>query len=49
MGSSETWLSYRGIERVLHLTVLVACGAGLYFLTLRLLGLRLADFRRRAA
>ncbi len=49
MGASETWLAYRAIERVLHLTVLVACGAGLYFLTLWLLGVRLADFRRRAA
>lgn len=49
MGTSETWLAYRAVERVLHLTVLVACGAGLYFLTLWLLGLRLADFRRRAA
>ncbi len=49
MGGEARWLDYRAGERVLHLSALVMGGAGLYFLALWLLGLRLRDFRRRAA
>ncbi|MGQ9861472.1 MAG: murein biosynthesis integral membrane protein MurJ [Thiobacillaceae bacterium] len=49
MGGEARWLDYRAAERVLHLTALVTGGAGLYFLTLWLLGFRLRDFKRRAA
>lgn len=49
MGGEVRWLDYRAAERVLHLTVLVMGGAGVYFLTLWLLGFRLRDFRCRAA
>ena len=49
MGGEARWLDYRAGERVLHLIALVGGGAGLYFLTLWLLGLRLQDFKRRAA
>lgn len=49
MGGEARWLEYRAAERVLHLTGLVTGGAGLYFLTLWLLGFRLRDFKRRAA
>jgi putative peptidoglycan lipid II flippase len=49
MGDDAHWLGYRAAERVLHLTALVAGGAGIYFLALWLLGFRLRDFKRRAA
>lgn len=49
MGEEARWLGYRASERILHLTALVTGGAGLYFLALWLLGLRLRDFRRSAA
>jgi putative peptidoglycan lipid II flippase len=35
------------MTRVLHLAALVGGGAAAYFLTLWLLGFRLADFRRQ--
>ncbi len=49
MAGEARWLTYRFGDRILHLSVLVAGGAGLYFLVLWLLGFRMRDFRRRAA
>ena len=49
MGGEAQWLNYRARERVLHLTALVISAAGLYFLTLWLVGFRVRDFTRRAA
>jgi len=49
MGTEAQWLDYRGRERLAHIALLVAGGAGTYFAALWLLGFRLAQFRRRAA
>ncbi len=49
MGNTETWLHAATRSKLIHLAWLVPAGAGSYFLTLWLLGFRLADFRRRAA
>ena len=48
-GTDASWLTLPSLERMLRLAVLVLVGAGTYFLTLALLGMRLADFRKRAA
>ena len=37
------------LNKVAHLTVLVAVGAGAYFITLFALGVRLKDFIKRGA
>jgi putative peptidoglycan lipid II flippase len=47
-GDAGAWLHYGDIERVLRVTMLVIGGAAVYFGALRLVGIRLADFRRRA-
>jgi putative peptidoglycan lipid II flippase len=49
MGKTRDWLQYTLFTRLLHLSLLVAASAGVYFATLWALGFRLADFRRRAA
>ncbi len=49
MGSSDTWLAYDITRRISYLTALVAGGGVAYFASLALLGLRLSQFRRRAA
>jgi putative peptidoglycan lipid II flippase len=49
MGDTAQWLAYGFRQRALHLGLLVTGGALVYFATLRLLGFRLADFRRRGA
>jgi putative peptidoglycan lipid II flippase len=49
MGLEADWLAYDFKARMAHLAALVAGGAGVYFLTLWLLGFRLAQFRRRGA
>ncbi len=49
MAGEARWLAYRFGDRVLHLTALVAGGAGIYFAVLGLMGFRPADFKRRAA
>ncbi|MCX7673899.1 MAG: murein biosynthesis integral membrane protein MurJ [Thiobacillaceae bacterium] len=49
MGETADWLAYRASERVLRVSALVLGGAAVYFGVLWLLGLRPADFRRRAA
>jgi len=48
-GQDATWLTYDIAHRILHLALLVAGGAGVYFLALALLGFRLAQFRRKGA
>jgi putative peptidoglycan lipid II flippase len=48
MGEAR-WLTYHSVERIVHLLGLVVGGAGVYFLALRLLGIRAADFRRAMA
>lgn len=48
-GDSTDWLRYAPGERVLRISALVIGGAALYFGTLRLVGIRIADFRRRSA
>lgn len=48
-GPESAWLSANPLDRVVHLGLLVAGGAGAYFATLWLLGFRLRDFRRSAA
>ena len=49
MGSADSWLTERFTARVLHLAWLVVAGAGSYFVTLWLSGVRLKQFMRRAA
>ncbi|MDR2364936.1 MAG: murein biosynthesis integral membrane protein MurJ [Zoogloeaceae bacterium] len=49
MGNTRDWLEYALFARLLHLSLLVTSGAGVYFATLWMLGFRLADFRRQAA
>ena len=46
--TAEVWLARSGANRVLHLLVLVVCGAASYFAALFALGMRPSDFRRRA-
>jgi putative peptidoglycan lipid II flippase len=48
-GSPEEWLSWTLATRLWRLSLLICCGAGVYFATLWLVGFRLTDFRRRAA
>ena len=48
-GDSKFWLSASAWHRAGRLALLVGGGAGVYFLTLRLTGMRLAQFIRRAA
>jgi putative peptidoglycan lipid II flippase len=48
-GSESTWFTFSLLERVARLTLLVALGAGVYFVTLWILGFRVRDFKRRAA
>ncbi|HZV97523.1 MAG TPA: murein biosynthesis integral membrane protein MurJ, partial [Methylophilaceae bacterium] len=48
-GSSETWMHYHVLSRLLHLTGLVLLGAAAYFGVLWLLGIRIKDFMRRTA
>ncbi len=49
MGDTQVWLHMRAGEKVLHLSALVAIGAGVYFVTLYTLGLRLKEFVKRGA
>jgi putative peptidoglycan lipid II flippase len=49
MGSEDGWLDTRFSARIFHLTWLVAVAMAVYFVTLRILGIRLKDFARRAA
>ena len=49
MGDAQAWLSMPALNKVAHLTVLVAVGAGTYFLTLFVLGVRSRDFIKRGA
>ncbi len=47
LGESR-WLAYHFSHRIAHLMALVVGGASIYFGTLSLLGIRIADFRRHA-
>jgi putative peptidoglycan lipid II flippase len=47
MGEPTSWLIKSSSARIAHLAWLVLAGAGSYFVTLGLLGFRVADFRRR--
>lgn len=49
MGNAESWLTEKFTARILHLAWLVAAGAGSYFVTLWVLGVRLKQFTKRAA
>ncbi|MBT9614257.1 MAG: murein biosynthesis integral membrane protein MurJ [Burkholderiales bacterium] len=49
MGDAQTWLSMPAFNKVAQLTLLVAVGAGAYFLTLFALGVRFRDFIKRGA
>ncbi len=49
MGDAQAWLHMRALDKVLHLSALVAIGASVYFLVLFSLGLRWQDFRKRGA
>lgn len=48
-GAEAQWLDMQALERGLRLLGVVAAGALSYFITLFALGMRLRDFRRRAA
>ena len=48
-GDTQAWLHMRAGAKVLHLSALVALGAGVYFVTLYTLGLRLKEFVKRGA
>ncbi len=47
-GSSASWLTAGGLERVVRLAMLVLAGGGAYFGSLWILGFRPQDFARRA-
>jgi putative peptidoglycan lipid II flippase len=49
IGSHGAWLAGGILSRVFHLTGVVALGAGVYFGTLFVLGIRLKDFTKRGA
>lgn len=49
MGSEDSWLVARFSARIFNLAWLVVVAAAVYFVTLRVLGMRLKDFARRAA
>jgi len=46
---ATVWLAARAVTRVAHLAGLVVLGAATYFAALRLVGIRLRDFAKRAA
>src|SRR5690606_2843620 len=46
-GPSATWLNYAVVNKLLHLSGLVLLGAGVYFISLWLMGIRIQDFMRR--
>ncbi|HQR50952.1 MAG TPA: murein biosynthesis integral membrane protein MurJ [Methylophilaceae bacterium] len=48
MGSTDAWLQYHVMQKLLHLSLLVTGGVGTYFGVLWLLGFRLQHFTRRA-
>lgn len=48
MGEQAAWLEQGTWWRILRLSLVMAAGGGVYFLTLFVLGFRLRDFRRRA-
>jgi len=49
MGKESAWLQGGTLDRIIHLSWLVALGMAAYFATLWILGFRLRDFKRRAA
>lgn len=49
MGKENGWLQGGTLDRIIHLSWLVALGMAAYFATLWILGFRLRDFKRRAA
>ena len=49
MGPESQWLQHGTLERIIHLSWLVALGMTTYFATLWALGFRLRDFKRKAA
>jgi len=49
MGDAQAWLAMPALNKVAHLTVLVAVGAGAYFIALFALGVRFKDFIKRGA
>jgi putative peptidoglycan lipid II flippase len=49
MGKESGWLQGGTLDRIIHLSWLVALGMAAYFATLWILGFRLRDFKRRAA
>ncbi len=49
MGDEAHWLAAPRMERILHLSVLVAGGVAVYFSVLFVLGFRLRDFSKRGA
>lgn len=49
MGQESQWLQHGTLDRIIHLSWLVALGMTTYFATLWALGFRLRDFKRKAA
>ena len=49
MNEETHWIAYGFGQRILHLSGLVVGGVVVYFATLWLLGVRLDQFKRRAA
>ena len=49
MGQESQWLQHGTLNRIIHLSWLVALGMTTYFATLWALGFRLRDFKRKAA
>ncbi len=48
MGSEASWFAIPATTRAAKLALVIALGAGTYFLALRLMGIRLRDFARHA-
>ena len=49
MGDAQSWLHMRALDKVLHLSALVAIGASVYFGVLFAAGIRWQDFMKRGA
>ena len=47
-GEAADWLHYGVLDKGMHLLALVLLGAAVYFLSLRLMGIHLKDFMRKA-
>ena len=46
-GDAASWINYTLWQRLLHLSALLVLGAGVYFITLFAVGIRLSDYMQK--